>query len=176
MPRVQALQDVQAANPALGRCCAVWYARESKYLVYRPDGTSTLITSSCGWEQGDPLSPAGYSIGSLRALRAARIRIQALVGPEAAADVLIMAYLDDVLLGVPRHCFAAALRILREELAAIRHFPAPHKTEIWAPSGNRPPGLRPADEAAWRPAGLNVLGLPLPPPEQQPPVPEPAHI
>ena len=167
MPRAQALQDVAAAFPALGRCSAVWYARESKYLVHRPDGTSEVIRSNSGWEQGDPLSPAGYSIGSLRALRAARARIQDLVGQDDAGAVLLFAYLDDVVLGVPgQHC-AAALQILREELAAIRHFPAPHKTEIWSPGGHRPPGLLAADDVAWRPEGLTVLGLPLPPPGPQ---------
>ena len=85
MPREQALEDVYAASPALGRCCAVWYARESKYLVFRPDGSSATLRSTTGWEQGDPLSPAGYSIGSLRALRAARRRIKALVGEDSAA-------------------------------------------------------------------------------------------
>ena len=36
--------------------------------------------------------------------------------------------------------------------------------EIWAPSGRRPPGLRPEFRGSWRPDGLTVLGLPLPAP------------
>lgn len=105
-------------------------------------------------------------MGSLRALRAARERIRELVndlsGPAAAADVLLVAYLDDVLLGVPAEACAEALRILHEELAAVRHFPSWSKLEIWSPAGTQPPGLPSEAATAWRPEGLTVLGLPLP--------------
>ena len=166
MPRAAALLDVAAASPELGQACAVWYTRESRFLVYRPNGQAAVLRSSSGWEQGDPLAPAGYSLGSLRALRAARERIRELVndlsGPAAAADVLLVAYLDDVLLGVPAEACAEALRILHEELAAVRHFRSWGKLEIWSPAGIQPPGLPSEAATAWRPEGLTVLGLPLP--------------
>ena len=69
MPRAPALQAVDNAFPTLGRFCATWYARVSRYVVHRPDGTSHILRSTCGWDQGDPFAPAGYSIGSLAALQ-----------------------------------------------------------------------------------------------------------
>ncbi len=168
MPRAPALRAVEEATPELARFTASWYARTSRYVVYRPDGTSTLIRSTAGWDQGDPLAPAGYTLGSSPALRRAKQRIQLLVwareGEAAAADVLLLAYLDDVLLGVPADCFADALRTLQEELATVGHIPNPRKLEIWTPSGVQPPGLPAAAQAQWRADGLTVLGLPLPAP------------
>ena len=74
----------------------------------------------------------------------------------------MLAYLDDVVLGVPASCFADALRLLREDLAAVGHFPNPRKLEIWTPSGIPPPSnLSESERARWRPDGLTVLGLPL---------------
>ena len=104
-------------------------------------------------------------MGSVRALREAKRRVQDLVaeevGPGAAADVLLFAYLDDVVLGVPQEACAAALQILHEELATIRHFPSWDKLEIWSPGGRPPPGLPEDLRPCWRAEGLTVLGLPL---------------
>ena len=52
MPRAPALRAVEDAVPALARFTASWYARTSRYVVYRPDGTSALIRSTSGWDQG----------------------------------------------------------------------------------------------------------------------------
>ena len=45
MPRAPALRAVEDAVPALARFTASWYARTSRYVVYRPDGSSALIRS-----------------------------------------------------------------------------------------------------------------------------------
>ena len=51
MPRGPALDAVDTAFPALGRFCATWYARVSRYVLHRPDGTSRILRSTCGWDQ-----------------------------------------------------------------------------------------------------------------------------
>ena len=90
-------QDVHELAPF----CGTWYARASRYVLHRLDGMPIVIRATSGWDQGDPLAPAGYSIGSLRALRSAKLRIRRLVaaaaGEAVAAVVLLFAYLDDVL-------------------------------------------------------------------------------
>ena len=179
MPRGPALEAVDTAFPALGRFCATWYARVSRYVLHRPDGTSRILRSTCGWDQGDPFAPAGYSLGSLAALQRARVRIRSLVesaeGLAAANAVLLVAFLDDVVIGVPSRVFAAALRILHEELRTVGHVPHWGKLEFWSPAGRRPPGL-PPEATGWNPRGLTVLGVPLPapPPTARPPSSPPA--
>ena len=111
-------------------------------------------------------------MGSVPAIRRARQRIEELVarteGPLAAADVFLVAYLDDVLVGVPATCFAESLSILQEELRTVGHHANPQKLEVWTPSGIPPPRLPAEVQARWRTEGLTVLGLPI----QHPPAPE----
>ena len=68
--------------------------------------------------------------------------------------------------------FAAALRILHEELRTVGHVPHWGKLEFWSPAGRRPTGL-PPEATGWNPRGLNVLGgaLPTPPPRARRPSP-----
>ena len=75
--------------------------------------------------------------------------------------MLLFAYLDDVVLGVPREVCAGAIGILHDELAAIRHYPSWEKLEIWSPAGAPPPGLPAHLLPCWRAEGVTVLGPPL---------------
>ena len=119
--RRQAGDALREAFPDLGRFWATWYARRSEYVLRRPDGTVFRVTSCSGWDQGDPFPPAGYSVGLAPALEAARARIRAALPEAQARDVVILAYLDDVVFTAPPEAFYEVHDILRAELPQVGH-------------------------------------------------------
>ena len=80
------------------------------------DGKAILIQSDCGWDQGDPFAPVGFSYGLKTALLDCQALLRNLV-LEATGDsqlvdqVRTWAYLDDIFFFVPPHLLKQAARM-----------------------------------------------------------------
>ena len=66
-------------------------------------------------------------------------QVEQTMGHAEAEEVLLFAYLDDVILGVPAAVCTQALTTLYEELELIRHSPSEDKLELWSPEALPPP-------------------------------------
>ena len=127
------------------------------------DGRGEELYATLGVERGDVLGPLLFAAGVRKPLAALRESLLRLLVTEhgytqeqAEAELVLGAYLDDTLVGLPA---GAAAKV--PELAAAAFAPAgltvqPAKTRVWVPSGLCPAGC--ADW--WAPRGLRVLGAP----------------
>ena len=75
---------------------------------------------------------------------------------EADAQIVIGAYLDDVLVGLPAGAAARVPELAAEAFARARCVVEQQKTKVWVPAGLCPSGC----QGWWSPRGLRVLGAP----------------
>ena len=78
-------------------------------------------------------------------------------GKSATDPVMVLAYLDDVVIGVPPELAERALSVAQEELGRVGLSLNVDKTEVWSKSGTPPDSLR----RYWRPDGFVILGSPV---------------
>ena len=89
------------------------------------------VDATRGVDQGCPLSPALYAIGTASALETLLARLRAL-DPQAA----VMAYLDDTYVVVAHEHAGRALELVRELFGPRGLELNLTKTKIWVPNGN----------------------------------------
>jgi hypothetical protein len=142
------------------------YGAPTKLAVRREHGGIDWIDSMEGVRQGDPLGPAFFAIGLDDVVQT--LREEGTGG--ADANRMVLAYMDDILLGAPCNQVEALIARLEALLAekqtklTLNH----SKCVIWSPGGhqsstnsgdgNAAQWQRPAPEA-----GLELLGAPIGP-------------
>ena len=161
---LQKLRDTEGAN-ALVPFVLQFYGQQSQYLWTDDEGNVHDIPQGEGCEQGDPLSPALFSLGLHDALHAAQQDLE-------DGDFLV-AYLDDVYLCTTK---ANALQAFNTTAAHLERHAGIRvhlgKTQCWAKGGgNAPPGIEtlnvPGEDPVWKgnleaaKNGMVVLGAPL---------------
>ena len=114
-------------------------------------------------EQGDVLGPLLFAVAFRRpveelraALVAALVEEHGYSLREAEEAVVLGAYLDDVLVGVPAAVAARVPALAAQTFAPAGCLVEQQKTKVWVPAGLCPDGC----EAWWSPRGLRVLGAP----------------
>ena len=75
---------------------------------------------------------------------------------EAVAAVVLGAYLDDVLVGLPAEAAARVPALAAQAFAPAGCLVEQQKTKVWVPAGLCPTGC----EEWWPPRGLRILGAP----------------
>ena len=163
LERRAALEALAEHAPALLPLAETFLCRASTFLFLAAGGEGAELRATRGVEQGDVLGPLLFAAGVRKPLAALRESLLQLLEDEhgytreqAEAELVLGAYLDDTLVGLPA---GAAAKV--PELAAAAFAPAgltvqPAKTKVWVPSGLCPAGC--ADW--WAPRGLRVLGAP----------------
>ena len=96
-----------------------------------PGDDAAPVDATRGVDQGCPLSPALYAIGTAPALETLLARLRAL-DPQAA----VMAYLDDTYVVVAQEHAGRALALVRELFGPRGLELNLTKTKIWVPNGN----------------------------------------
>ena len=117
-----------------------------------------------GVEQGDVLAPLLFAVAFRRPVERLReILVATLVADhgysleDAESEVVLGAYLDDVLVGLPAPLAAQVPAIAAQAFAPAGCEVEQHKTKVWVPAGLCPAGV---SARWWSPDGLRVLGAP----------------
>ena len=119
--------------------------------------------ATLGVEQGDVLGPLLFAMAFRRPVERLReLLVDVLVEEhgyskdEAEAAVVLGAYLDDVLVGLPAEAAARVPALAAQAFAPAGCLVEQQKTKVWVPAG-----LCPTDcEEWWSPRGLRILGAP----------------
>ena len=130
-------------------------------LFLDASGGGVELRATRGVEQGDVLAPLLFSAAFRGSLAALRERLLDLLVAEpgytreqAEAELVLGAYLDDVLVGLPAAAAARVPGLAAEAFAQAGLTVGERKAKVWVPAG-----LCPAGSAAWwSPQGLRVLG------------------
>ena len=155
------LAAVAARVPELAAYAGFTLDRGSRYWFQTASGAYCELSAEEGVDQGAPLSPAFFAAGVRDALTRLEERLRALADElgEDPEEVTIMAYLDDVLLGLPPSLVQRGLELAREELATAGLDLVEAKTHAWAPE---PPPTAVLDwlkeRGFWCPEGFRLLG------------------
>ena len=160
----RAVLDALAEHaPALLPLAEAFLRRPSSFVFVGASGQGEVLQATKGVEQGDVLGPLLFAAAFRGPLAELRDRLLSCLETEcgyspehAEAELVLGAYLDDVLVCLPA---AAAARV--PGLAAASFAPAglavqEEKTKVWVPNGLCPAGCA----AWWSPRGLRVLGAP----------------
>jgi len=164
--------DVEAAFPSLERAPAIaamaerdevaatallaWYGQPARHLWRDAGGRFHPLESTRGFDQGDPLSPAAFSVAQRVALDGFQNDLLRL-DPRAK----LYSYLDDTYLVVDASLAALALQAFQRALHPLGLRLNWTKTAAWSPAGRAV--LTPDLQACWVPS-LPVLGKHLRPP------------
>ena len=122
------------------------------------------MEATLGVEQGDVLGPLLFAVGFRKPVEGLRASlVTALVeehgysADEAEAAVVLGAYLDDVVVGLPAALAARVPALAADAFAPAGCLVEQQKTKVWVPSGLCPAGC----EGWWSPRGLRLLGAPV---------------
>ena len=83
------IAECNQADPRLGAVAEAWLGSDTEHVIIA-DGVAEMVPQKVGLDQGCPLSPGLFAVGTAGALRRVRSAMQA-VDPQAAA----VAFLDD---------------------------------------------------------------------------------
>ena len=135
LQRSRVLDAVAARVPNLKAYAQFSLARRSRYWFQTADGEFVELAAEEGVDQGAPLSPALFSLGLAAPLARLETRLRDLarsrgLDPE---EVLVIAYLDDLLLSLPPELVQEGLTLAQEELGTVGLTLNEAKTNAWAP-------------------------------------------
>ena len=153
MERRPAIEAMEAAAPEVAAALKAWYTGPSEHLWRDAAGRFETVTSTRGFDQGDPLAPAAFAIGQRQVLDRFLVDLKQL-DPQAR----MYSYLDDTYLVASASAVVLALAGLREMLAPFGLDLNVRKTMVWSPSGMR---AIPAELAQHAVPVLPVLGAHL---------------
>jgi hypothetical protein len=154
LPRNRVRDAVLGRVPLLATTVAEWLSRPVFHLFWDSDGACHSVPATSGVDQGCPLSPALFALGIADSLEAIRVRLR---GLHEGAHVF--AYLDDIIIVVPREIAAQAYDVVCEELERAGLAVNAGKTKVWSREGTQ--GL-PASLTSKSCAHLTVLGAAVP--------------
>ena len=145
-----AFREMEAHDPELAEVLRTWYTGAVEHLWRDAAGHFQTVLSNQGFDQGCPLSGAGFSVAQRGALDNFLAELQVL-DPLAK----LYSYLDDTYLVVDRALAAQALEALGRALAPLGLDLNPWKTLVWCPAGT---ATLPVELAPHATAALPVLG------------------
>ena len=155
--RQAVLDAVTEHAPALLPMAEMFLRRASSFVYQDASGHGVELRATLGVEQGDVLGPLLFAVAFRRPLEELREALLAHLESEhgfsradAEAHVVIGAYLDDVLVGLPAAAAARVPELAAEAFARARCVVEQQKTKVWVPAGLCPSGC----QAWWSPRGL----------------------
>ena len=161
--RQAVLDAVTEHAPALLPMAEAFLRRASSFVFQDASGHGVEPRATLGVEQGDVLGPLLFAVAFRRPLEELREAPLAHLESEhgfsradAEAHVVIGAYLDDVLVGLPAAAAARVPDLAAEACARVGRIVEQQKTKVWVPAGLCPSGC----QAWWSPRGLRVPGAP----------------
>ena len=161
--RQAVLDAVTEHAPALLPMAEAFLRRASSFVFQDASGLGVELRATLGVEQGDVLGPLLFAVAFRRPLEELREALlshleaeQGCSRAEAEAQIVIGAYLDDVLVGLPAAAAARVPELAAETFARVGCVVEQQKTKVWVPAGLCPSGC----QAWWSPRGLRVLGAP----------------
>ena len=160
----RAVLDALAEHaPALLPLAETFLRRPSTFVFVGAEGRGTVLQATKGVEQGDVLGPLLFAVAFRKPVAELRERLLELLQnelgytrEEAEAELVLGAYLDDVLVGLPAAAAARVPGLAAAAFAPLGCAVQEEKTKVWVPNGTCPP----ACAAWWSPRGLRVLGAP----------------
>ena len=157
------LDAVAEYAPALLPASEAFLRRTSSFVYLDASGRGVPLLATLGVEQGDVLGPLLFAMAFRAPLERLRRKLVDLLRTEhgfspedADAAVVLGAYLDDVLVGLPAAAAARVPELAEETFAPAGCQVQQEKTKVWVPEGICPLGC----QDWWEPAGLRVLGAP----------------
>ena len=138
--------------------------RRSSYWFQSADGAWHELGAEEGVDQGAPLSPAFFAVGVAPALQRLEERLRTAAADRGSdpEEVTLIAYLDDVLLGLPASLVRDGCEWAKEELGAAGLDLNLKKTCAWAAEAPEAELLTwLTEQGYWRPEGFRLLGTPL---------------
>ena len=114
MRRGPAFQAMAAAVPEVAEVLQAWYAEPAEHYWRGANGQFETVWSRRGFDQGDPLSPAGFAVGQRQALEQLLARLQ-----QRDPDARLFSYLDDTYMVVRADLGVLTLAGLNEALAPL---------------------------------------------------------
>ena len=126
-------------------------------------GLGEILEATLGVEQGDVLGPVLFAVAFHKPVEALRTALVAALvedhgysPEEAEAAVVLGAYLDDVVVGLPAEAAARVPALAAAGFETVGCLVEQQKPEVWVPAGLCPSGC----EAWWKAGGLRILGAP----------------
>ena len=147
--------------PALLPLAETFLRRSSSFVYLSAAGVGELLHATLGVEQGNVLGPLLFAMAFRRPVEELRAAlVAALVGEfgyspaDAEAAVVLGAYLDDVVVGLPAEAASRVPALAAQAFAPAGCLVEQQKTKVWVPAGLCPAGC----EERWSPRGLRILG------------------
>jgi len=157
------LEAVAEHAPALLPLAETFLRRASSFVFQGAGGRGAVLQATLGVEQGDVLGPLLFALAFRRPVEELRAALVAVLveehgysPQEAEAAVVLGAYLDDVVVGLPAVVAARVPALAAQAFAPAGCVVEQQKTKVWVPGGLCPAGC----EEWWSPRGLRVLGAP----------------
>ncbi len=110
-----------------------WYSRGAEHLWRDDEGTTHAVPAAGGFDQGDPLAPLAFSLATRGLLEDTLRQLR-----EFAPSAVLVAYLDDCTVVVPREHALRAWAVVCRNWAAAGLRLNQSKCGAWSPAG---PGL-----------------------------------
>ena len=162
--RRRAVLEALAEHAPMLQPLAETFLRRSSSFVYQgAAGRGELLRATLGVEQGDVLGPLLFAMAFRRPVERLReLLVDVLVEEyghtkeEAEAAVVVGAYLDDVVVGLPAEAAGRVPALAAQAFAPAGCLVEQQKTKVWVPAGLCPAGC----EEWWSPRGLRILGAP----------------
>ena len=158
------LEALEEHAPELLPLAETFMRRASSFVFQGAGGSGELLQATLGVEQGDVLGPLLFAVAfrkPVEALRAALVAVlveeHGFSAEDAEAAVVLGAYLDDVVVGLPPEAAARVPALAAAAFAPVGCQVEQQKTRVWVPEGRCPAEC----EAWWSPRGLRFLGAPV---------------
>ena len=161
--RQAVLEAVSEGAPALLPIAETFLRRASTFVYLGSDGRGEALHATLGVEQGDVLGPLLFALAFRKPVEALREALLTLLQVEhgysradAEAAVVLGAYLDDVLVGLPASVAGQVPALAAQAFHTVGCVVEQGKTKVWVPTGHCPPGC----VDWWSQKGLRILGAP----------------
>ena len=142
------LEALEEYAPALLPMAETFLRRTSSFVFLGAGGQGSVLQATLGVEQGDVLAPLLFAVAFRRPVERLReILVATLVADhgysleDAESEVVLGAYLDDVLVGLPAPLAAQVPAIAAQAFAPAGCEVEQHKTKVWVPAGLCPAGV-----------------------------------